>query len=85
MEDLNINTGLINDVGIIKYNIGVGGLDDNEIPFCQVHLLDTDNRYAITGPYVGTQGTLKVPSPHLWWPRSMSTKPGYMYSLEVII
>lgn len=83
VDDLNVTTGLINDVGIIKYSVDIAGADEKESPVCEVNLLDANSQSLLTAPVVGSQGTLKVSSPKLWWPRSMSSNPGYMYTLEV--
>jgi beta-glucuronidase len=85
VEDIDIDTRVINEKGIIKYAIKIEGLNDKEIPFCQVNLLDVDDQYVIDEPSTGTQGVLKVASPRLWWPRSMNSNPGYMYTLEVVL
>ncbi|XP_031779586.1 beta-glucuronidase isoform X1 [Nasonia vitripennis] len=85
VDDLNVTTGLINDVGIIKYSVDIAGAGEKEVPVCEVNLLDANNQYLLTTPVVGTQGTFKVSSPNLWWPRTMSSNPGYMYTLEVTV
>lgn len=84
VEDVNVSMGLKSGVGILKYSVDIAGLNDKEVPFCQVSLLDGDNQYAVNGPFLGPQGTIRVTSPRLWWPRSMSKDFGYMYLLEVI-
>ena len=82
VEDISVSTGLKNDVGIIKYSVDIAGLEEKDEPFCQVTLLD-ENDVSASMPFYGTQGTLRVSSPRLWWPRSMSSDAGYMYTLEV--
>lgn len=83
IEDITVRTGLIGDVGIVKYIIQPAGLHEHEIPICRVRLLDAEEIAAVKEPVYGFSGTLKVPSAKLWWPRGMSTDPGYMYTLEV--
>nr|XP_034189067.1 beta-glucuronidase isoform X1 [Osmia lignaria]XP_034189068.1 beta-glucuronidase isoform X1 [Osmia lignaria]XP_034189069.1 beta-glucuronidase isoform X1 [Osmia lignaria] len=85
VEDISLRTGLIGDVGIVKYIIQPAGLHEHEIPICRVSLLDAEEIVAVKEPVYGFSGTLKVPSAKLWWPRGMSTDPGYMYTLEVTL
>ncbi|XP_014212257.1 beta-glucuronidase [Copidosoma floridanum] len=83
VEDIDIDTGVVSEVGVIKYSLKVAGLRDKEMPLCEVRVLDAEEQYVTSEPSVGTHGVLKIKSPHLWWPRSMSDKPGYMYTMEV--
>lgn len=73
------------DVGIVKYIIEPAGLYEHEIPICRVSLLDAKDNLAVQEPIYGFSGTLKVPFPNLWWPRGMSSNPGYLYTLKVPI
>lgn len=85
IEDISVRTGLIGDVGIVKYIIEPAGLYEHEIPICRVSLLDAKDNLAVQEPIYGFSGTLKVPFPNLWWPRGMSSNPGYLYTLKVCI
>lgn len=78
-----MRTGLIGDMGIVKYMIQPGGLREGETPICRVTLHDAEHTLAIKEPVYGLSGTLKVPLARLWWPRGMDPKPGYLYTLEV--
>lgn len=78
-----MRTGLIGDMGIVKYIIQPGGLRGGEIPICSVSLHDADYTLVIKEPNFGLSGTLKVPLAKLWWPRGMNRDPGYLYTLEV--
>ncbi|XP_058802682.1 beta-glucuronidase-like [Phymastichus coffea] len=82
VEDITVSTGLDSAVGVLKYSVVIAG-HSHENPFCQVNLLDKDSEHVVAGPLVGTEGTIKLASPRLWWPRFMSTETGYMYNLEV--
>lgn len=73
------------DIGIVKYIIEPAGLYEHEIPICRVSLLDAKDNLAVQEPIYGFSGTLKVPFPNLWWPRGMSSNPGYLYTLKVSI
>jgi beta-glucuronidase len=68
---------------VITYNIKVKGIKSNETYSCDVNLIDNDNQYVVKGSLIGKEGVLKVALPNLWWPRSMSDNPGYLYTLEV--
>lgn len=83
IDDISVNTEVINDIGVIKYKISIDGLKPNESYRCDVNLVDVDNKRVVKGLFVGKEGVLKVVSPNLWWPRSMDQNPGYMYTLEV--
>lgn len=86
IEDITVNTEVINDIGVIKYRISIAGLKPNESFTCDVNLVDVENKRLVKGGrlFMGIEGVLKVVSPNLWWPRSMDENPGYMYTLEVI-
>lgn len=83
VEDITVRTGLIGDMGIVKYIIQPAGLREGETPICSVTLHDAEDTLAIKEPVYGLSGTLKVPLARLWWPRGMDPKPGYLYTLEV--
>ncbi|KAL6258720.1 hypothetical protein P5V15_010670 [Pogonomyrmex californicus] len=83
IEDITVRTGLIGDMGIVKYIVQPAGLREGEIPVCRVTLHDAEHALAIKEPVYGLSGTLKVPLARLWWPRGMDPKPGYLYTLEV--
>ncbi|XP_017885419.1 beta-glucuronidase isoform X2 [Ceratina calcarata] len=83
IKDITVKTGLIGDIGIVKYIIEPAGLHEREIPICKVNLLDAEDGLAVKEPVYGISGTLKVPSPNLWWPIGMHSKQGYLYTLEV--
>ncbi|XP_078040430.1 beta-glucuronidase [Augochlora pura] len=85
IEDITVRTGLIGDMGTVKYDILPAGLHEYEIPICRVSLLDAEDTPAIREPVYGFSGTLRVPFARLWWPRGMSSNPGYMYTLEVTL
>lgn len=85
IEDISVRTGLIGDIGVVKYIIEPAGLYEHEIPICRVSLLDAKDNLAVQEPAYGFSGTLKVPFPNLWWPRGMNSNPGYLYTLKVRI
>lgn len=84
INDITVVTELSDNSGIINYSIEITGSNDPGSLECQVNLFDAENQSAIDGPYFGIQGTLQVASPKLWWPRGMTEKAGYLYTLEVI-
>ncbi|XP_046834225.1 beta-glucuronidase [Vespa crabro] len=84
IEDITVRTGVVDDMGIIKYTIQAAGLNQGEIPICTVTLHDSEENLVIKetdNTYLS--GTLKVPKAKLWWPRGMNSTPGYLYTLEV--
>ncbi|KYM76075.1 Beta-glucuronidase [Atta colombica] len=83
VKDITVRTSLIGDMGIVKYTIEAGGMNEGEIPVCRVTLLNAEHTLAIKEPVYGISGTLKVPLARLWWPRGMNPKPGYLYTLEI--
>lgn len=83
VEDITVKTGLIGDMGIVKYVISAAGMREREVPVCRVRLLDAEDNLAIKEPAYEMKGSLKVPDAKLWWPRNMDPNPGYMYILEV--
>lgn len=85
IEDITVRTGLIGDTGIVKYIIQPAGLHEHEVPICRVTLTDAEDILAVKEPIYGFSGTLHVPYPNLWWPRGMSSEPGYLYTLKVRI
>lgn len=86
VEDITVRTGVVGDMGIIKYTVQVGGLNQGEIPICIVTLHDAEEKLAIKEPdNTHLSGILKVPKAKLWWPRGMNPSPGYLYTLEVYI
>ncbi|XP_011506427.1 PREDICTED: beta-glucuronidase-like [Ceratosolen solmsi marchali] len=85
IEDISVTTELVDDIGIVHYNIEIVGLEETDTSVCAVNLLDGDNEYSFKDSHLGVQGTLQVKSPKLWWPRYMSENPGYLYTLEVTL
>ncbi|XP_076244565.1 beta-glucuronidase [Calliopsis andreniformis] len=85
IEDITIRTSVAGDRGIVKYIIEPAGLREQEIPICKVTLLEAEDTLATKEPVYGFSGTLVVPQAKLWWPRGMSTNPGYLYTLEVTL
>jgi beta-glucuronidase len=83
IEDITVFTDIVDDIGIINYQIEIVGLEETETAVCKVNLLDDD--YIFNDSQIGTQGSLKVTSPKLWWPQYMSENPGYLYIFEVIL
>ncbi|XP_036134909.1 beta-glucuronidase isoform X2 [Molossus molossus] len=64
--------------GLVSYQIDVQGSEDFQLEVC---LLDEEGQ--VVARDVGSQGLLKVPDAHLWWPYLMHERPAYLYSLEV--
>ncbi|XP_066588121.1 uncharacterized protein [Prorops nasuta] len=85
IEDITIRTGLVGDMGIIKYIVQTAGLHEDEIVTCKVSLVDADDTLASKEQSFTLSGTIKVPNARLWWPRGMDPQPGYLYTLEVRI
>lgn len=85
IADITVKTGVVSDLGIVKYIIEPAGLREGEIPVCRVTLFDAEDALAINEPVYGLSGTLKVPLARLWWPRGMNPRPGYLYKLEVTL
>ncbi|UYV61296.1 GUSB [Cordylochernes scorpioides] len=77
IEDIIINTDVVSTTGIVSYQI---------IPVkpkfnCKVVLRDKAGLIAAEGDSCNSQ--LLIPSAHLWWPWTMNSDPGYLYTLEV--
>jgi beta-glucuronidase len=68
-------------VGVIEYNVSIGGKSTNHTTV-SVSLLNQDGSYVIRG-VVGHEGNLQVPQAKLWWPYLMDPDPAYLYTLEV--
>lgn len=84
VDDITVRTGVVGDMGLIKYTIQVGGLSQGEIPICTVTLHDKEENLVTKEPNdTNLSGILKVPKAKLWWPRGMNSSPGYLYTLEV--
>lgn len=83
VDDITVKTGIVGDAGTVKFSVSVAGLQENDTLNCMVNLLDANNKRAIREPIYAAQGTVKVPTAELWWPRTMSSNPGYLYTLEV--
>lgn len=83
IEDITVRTGVVGDVGIIKYTIQPAGLNQGEIPICTVTLHDAEDALAAREPSSTLSGVLKIPNAKLWWPRGMDPSPGYLYTFEV--
>ncbi|XP_034941701.1 beta-glucuronidase [Chelonus insularis] len=85
IEDITIKTSTSGDTGIVKYMIQVAGYDDEELVDCSVILREESGKLVTENSVHGFSGTIKVPNAKLWWPRGMSSRPAYMYTLEVSI
>ncbi|XP_011312039.1 beta-glucuronidase [Fopius arisanus] len=85
ISDITIKTSISGDTGIIKYSIEAAGNLDGEVPECSVSLREENSTLVAEGDIPGFTGTLKIPDANLWWPRSMSDTPGYLYTLEIIL
>jgi beta-glucuronidase len=68
-------------VGLIEYNVSVGG-ESAYHSTVSVSLLDQDDNYIIRD-IRGYEGNLRVPQAKLWWPYLMDPEPAYLYTLEV--
>lgn len=85
IQDITVDTKVVNGVGIVKYKLDAGGMTSNETHSYEVRLIDEDNKLIVKETPGENKGELKVVAPNLWWPRSMSENPGYLYTLEVIL
>ncbi|XP_069689811.1 beta-glucuronidase-like [Periplaneta americana] len=81
IDDIDINTDINGDTGIITYNVTVGG-NPSGLPTATVSLLDRDGNYVLQD-VAGLEGKLEVPQAKLWWPYLMDPDPAYLYTLEV--
>ncbi|KAJ4432181.1 hypothetical protein ANN_20797 [Periplaneta americana] len=80
IDDIDINTDINGDTGIITYNVTVGG-NPSGLPTATVSLLDRDGNYVLQD-VAGLEGKLEVPQAKLWWPYLMDPDPAYLYTLE---
>ncbi|XP_014232921.1 beta-glucuronidase isoform X1 [Trichogramma pretiosum] len=87
VEDISVDTALVRDQGVVKYRVQVAGAGAGDTtPHVEVALLDHAQRLQVRSTARNNQpGTLRVSEPRLWWPRSMSPSPGYLYTLEVTV
>ncbi|XP_051172320.1 beta-glucuronidase-like [Leptopilina boulardi] len=85
IEDITVKTGIVGQMGIVKYVIKATGMKEKEMTACRVRLLDAENSLAIKEPVYEMKGTLKVSHAKLWWPINMDSNPGYLYTLEVTL
>ncbi|KAM7147357.1 beta-glucuronidase isoform 2-T2 [Molossus nigricans] len=77
IDDITVITNVDQNTGLVSYQIDVQGSEDFQLEVC---LLDEEGQVVATD--VGSQGLLKVPDAHLWWPYLMHERPAYLYSLE---
>ncbi|XP_063225290.1 beta-glucuronidase isoform X2 [Bacillus rossius redtenbacheri] len=82
VDDVSVQTNLKDSLGVVEYNVTIGGTDPSEEMLCQVTLMDRDGKPVVNGT-PGLQGRLEVNAPQLWWPRLMHLDPGYLYTLQV--
>ncbi|XP_058802755.1 beta-glucuronidase-like [Phymastichus coffea] len=85
IEDITVTTEVINNIGLVNYKVDVAGLRSSENYSCDVNLVDNHGNRVAKSVLDGKEGVVKVHSPKLWWPRSLSDEPGYLYSLEIIL
>ncbi|XP_036134908.1 beta-glucuronidase isoform X1 [Molossus molossus] len=78
IDDITVITDVDQNTGLVSYQIDVQGSEDFQLEVC---LLDEEGQ--VVARDVGSQGLLKVPDAHLWWPYLMHERPAYLYSLEV--
>lgn len=57
------------------------GVPDDVNPGVTVRVLDRDGNAVAEG--TGLSGDLEVENANLWWPYTMSSDPGYLYTVEV--
>ncbi|XP_046391225.1 beta-glucuronidase-like isoform X2 [Ischnura elegans] len=86
IEDINVNTILQDGTAFVEYDVTAKPDSNSVSPVldCTVELLYGnyyDGRQPVGGK--GCAGTLEVPDPILWWPRTMHPQPGYLYTFEV--
>ncbi|KAM7147355.1 beta-glucuronidase-like [Molossus nigricans] len=77
IDDITVITDVDQNTGLVSYQIDVQGSEDFQLEVC---LLDEEGQ--VVARDVGSQGLLKVPDAHLWWPYLMHERPAYLYSLE---
>ncbi|KAL7987059.1 hypothetical protein Chor_005978 [Crotalus horridus] len=80
IDDITVTTALKGNVGLVHYLVSVRGSSNY---FLSLTLYDSDQVAVATGNR--TAGELKVMDPLLWWPYLMNERPGYLYSLKVIL
>lgn len=86
IDDITVVTDVDDDQpnsGILQYNVAVSPSSTATYVKCEVRLLDQLGSVVANGGDL--KGTLVVPSATLWWPYTMSSNPGYLYTLEVKI
>lgn len=81
IDDISVNTDILDDTGVIEYSVSVDGGSANDTTVF-VSLLDRDGNYVIRD-VEKYQEKLEVPQAKLWWPYLMDPEPAYLYTLEV--
>lgn len=81
IDDITVTTDLKGNTGVVQYTVSVSGSPPSYS--LALTLRDGDGRVVTNGE--GLAGKLLVPDPVLWWPYLMHERPGYLYSLEVVL
>ncbi|KAF7237016.1 Beta-glucuronidase [Varanus komodoensis] len=80
IEDITVTTDVLGNTGLVQYLVSVQGSSHYSL---KLTLHDGDGVVVATGD--GPSGELRVPDPILWWPYLMHERPGYLYSLKVVL
>lgn len=79
IDDITIATDINNSNGLIKYIIYVSNNTTEAI--CQIKVYDKNNKFVASAQ--NCQGTITVKNVNLWWPYTMSSNPGYLYTMKI--
>lgn len=77
IDDITVTTDFTETTGHVMYNVTIVGTSTT----ADVKLLDQNN--SVVASNKSLSGILTVPKVQLWWPYTMSSKPGYLYTLQV--
>ncbi|XP_014679700.1 PREDICTED: beta-glucuronidase-like isoform X2 [Priapulus caudatus] len=80
IDDITVVTDVRDAVGVVRYNLTLGGRDLNPSATCKVVIRDKEG--TAIAKSAGVQGEVKVADAILWWPFTMHPQPGYMYTFE---
>lgn len=85
IEDVEIQTSVEKNVGIVNYKIICKYLDQ-DVPYIAVEIKDKRGNVVASAPQSSyLEGVIEIPNVNLWWPYLMHDEPGYLYNFEVCI
>ncbi|XP_023221887.1 beta-glucuronidase-like [Centruroides sculpturatus] len=79
IDDVTVSTDFQNSTGLVDYVI-YSNKNINQAA-CKIDVFDKHSRPVASSK--GCKGTVMIKSVNLWWPQTMSSQPGYLYTMMV--